>query len=498
MTGASQSSRYSSSQYGELAAGVDIGTTSVKAVLADEDGNIVGRTRLVSELLIEPGGRFEHDAVKTWWETPRLALQQLISGQQLAPGHFPQAVSVSAMMPSVAAVDDTGRPVGKGLLYGDRRGRQEGGGDPTTSEEMARLSGWAAHDAPHAAGYWPAQAVANASLGGEGVADLASAFAAGPLFDGSGWDPVACAAAGLLPSQLPRVAVFGEAVGKVGPEALGPQALEGELVLGAGSVDGLCEQLVAGTVNDGDVLIGLGSTLVVWLTVPGWPDEVEHLWRVPHIAAGKAMVGGASNAGGIWSDWVDRVLRPGPVPARPILASAAGTGADDRDRLGGDALGLWPGEVPLWWPWANGERVPWHDPSLRIGLAGADLSQGPAALRRAALEATGFVVRHILELAAATGITPARFVASGGGTRNPAWLQAIADVLGQAVVPMAVPETAALGAAFLARMALGRESSMDDAARWAKCGPPVEPEPGWSAAAGDRYQLWREGLPERP
>ncbi|HTT92394.1 MAG TPA: FGGY-family carbohydrate kinase [Acidimicrobiales bacterium] len=461
MSGASQSGRRS-----ELTAGVDIGTTSVKAVVADEDGNVVGRAKLASDLVIGPGGRFEHDAVKTWWDSPRAVLHQVLSRNPA------QAVSVSAMMPSVAAVDGSGRPLGKGLLYGDNRGRQQGSGDPTASEEMAHLSGWVARNAPGAAGYWPAQAVANASLGGEGVTDLASAFASGPLFNGSEWDAGACAAAGLLPSQLPRVAVFGEAVGQVGPEALGTQAQDGELMLGAGSVDGLCEQLVAGTVNDGDVLISLGSTLVVWLTVPGWPAEPPNLWRVPHIAAGKAMVGGASNAGGIWADWVDRVVRP---------ADAAGA----------------PEEVPLWWPWAKGERVPWHDRSLRIGLAEADLSHGPAALRRAAFEASGFVIRQIVDAASTTGTGAKRFVATGGGTRNQAWLQAIADVLGQPVEPMAVPETAALGGAFLARMALGRESSMDGAVRWARCSAPVEPVRDWTAAADERYQRWRQGLPGR-
>jgi xylulokinase len=392
-----------------------------------------------------------------------------------------EAVAVSAMMPSVAAVDGTGRPVGPGLLYGDTRGRQQGSADPTASEEMAHLSGWAARHAPEAAGCWPAQAVANASLGGEGVADLASAFAAGPLFNGSGWDPAVCAAAGLAPGQLPRVAVFGEAVGLVDPVVLGQPSTGGEVVLAAGSVDGLCEQLVAGTVTDGDVLIGLGSTLVVWLTVPGWPDEVPDLWRVPHLVAGKAMVGGASNAGGIWADWVDRVIRP------------TSTLDGDREAISDTVA---PGDVPIWWPWAKGERVPWHDRALHIGFGEADLSHGPAALRRAAFEATGFVVRYILERAATTGTSPQRFVVSGGGTRQPQWLQAIADVLGAPVAPMAVPEGAALGAAFLARMAIGRESSLDDAARWASCSAPVAPHPEWKAAVDDRYQQWRQGLPQ--
>ncbi len=86
---------------------------------------------------------------------------------------------------------------------------------------MAYLAGWAAADVPDAAGYWPAQAVANASLGGEGVTDLASAFAAGTLFGEGGWQPSVCEAGGFSPAQLPRVVFFGERIGEVDPRLSG-------------------------------------------------------------------------------------------------------------------------------------------------------------------------------------------------------------------------------------------------------------------------------------
>ncbi len=469
---------------GSLVAGVDVGTRAVKAVVADEEGRVVGRSRLASQLVIGPDGAFEHDAPASWWEAPRSALRQAVGASR------PRAVAVSAMMPSVTAVDGTGRPVGPGLLYGDGRPGPSAAGrssDPTASDEMARLCRWVAARHRSAAGYWPAQAVANASLGGGGVTDLASAFAAGPLFGGSGWDEAACQAAGFPAARLPRVAVFGEAIGSLAPEVLGDEGPgRGDVVLGAGSVDGMCEQLVAGTVADGDVLVALGSTLVVWLTAPGWPEEVPGLWRAPHVAPGMAMVGGASNAGGLWADWVNRVVRPGGEGGG---GDAGGDGDGDGD---GDVR---PGDVPIWWPWAKGERVPWHDRALRVGLAGADISHGPQALRRGAYEATGFVARYIVERAASCGTTPRRFVASGGGTVNRAWLQALADVLGQPVVPMAVPEAAALGAAWLARMAAGLETSISDGKRWARLSQPVEPRPGWAESAAERYDRWRQGLP---
>jgi hypothetical protein len=182
MTDASQSAQTS-----RLVVGLDIGTTAVKAVVADEAGNIVERHRLPSKLIVGPTGHFEHDAVATWWEGPRALLRETLEQLTASGRGEPEAVAVSAMMPSVAAVDASGRPLGPGLLYGDSRGqgpaqgsdghageagaRGVGGGDsdPTASNEMAFLAGWAAADMPGAAGYWPAQAVANASLGGEGV-----------------------------------------------------------------------------------------------------------------------------------------------------------------------------------------------------------------------------------------------------------------------------------------------------------------------------------------
>jgi xylulokinase len=471
------------SQSGALTAGVDVGTTSVKVVLVDATGRVTGRSRVPSALTVGPGGRLEHDPVASWWEAPRTALARAVRES----GARPAAVAVSAMMPSATAVGAGGMPVGPALLYGDSRAAGVGREviDPLANPEMARLCAWLAAQPSEARaqGFWPAQAVANASLGGEGLIDLATAFACGPLFNGSAWDEAVCAEAGIDLGQLPRVAVFGERVGEVrGLEDDGDLTPRGGAgaALAAGSVDGLCEQLVSGASDDGDVLIGLGSTLVVWLTAPGWPDDVPGLWRVPHLVAGKSMVGGASNAGGLWVDWARRLFAPGlPRSAAPGPGPA-------------------PAAVPVWWPWARGERVPWHDPSLTVSLRGADISQGPEALLRAAYEASAFVVRHIVERAAACGTNPRRFVVSGGGSADPQWLQALADVLGQPVLPSAVPEGAARGAAFLARMALGWEPGMDDARRWADWSEAVEPDQDWSEAADARYRSWTEGLPAEP
>ena len=67
-------------------------------------------------------------------------------------------------------------------------------------------------------------------------------------------------------------------------------------------------------------------------------------------------------------------------------------------------------------------------------------------------------------------------------------MQAVADATGLPVDTVAVSEGAALGAAFLARMAAGLESSLDAADAWARVGRRIEPDPAWTAAAARRFE----------
>jgi xylulokinase len=88
----------------------------------------------------------------------------------------------------------------------------------------------------------------------------------------------------------------------------------------------------------------------------------------------------------------------------------------------------------------------------------------------------------------ASPVPARRIVATGGGTRVDGWVRALADCTGLPVHVCAVPEGGALGAAFLARMAAGLETSTNDATRWARVSHVVDPDPAWTAAAAQRYE----------
>ena len=439
----------------EVTVGIDIGTTSVKAVAADGDGTVVERVRVPHRLGVPAADRLEHDPDQAWRRGVRRALREVSRGLDVA------AVDVAAMVPSLCAVDGKGRALTPGLLYGDTRGRDgsapaPGDTGPGDAGELLGFLAWCAREAPEASGYWPAQGVANTALAGEGVIDSVTAMTAMPLYTGTEWDADLAAGAGADVARLPRVQPGNDAIGTV----------PGGALLGPGTIDAFAEQLVAGAEHDGDVLVILGTTLITWAVIPEW-TEVPGLWTIPHTVPGKTLIGGPSNAGGLFLGWAGRLA--GRAPAGALLPD--------------------PGRVPVWTPYVRGDRTPLHDPLRRAGLHDLDLLHDPGSVRRAAHEASGFVVRHHLDLA---GLSPRRIVATGGGVRVPEWVQAVADATGLPVDVVTVPEGGALGAAYLARVTAGLEASAADAGRWARVGHRVEPDPRWVAATAERYTRFRE------
>jgi xylulokinase len=99
------------------------------------------------------------------------------------------------------------------------------------------------------------------------------------------------------------------------------------------------------------------------------------------------------------------------------------------------------------------------------------VAQGPSELWRAVFEASGFTVRRDLELAGlldgSGGPAARRIVATGGGSFHRPWVQAMADATGLPVDCVREPLGAALGSAFLARVAAGLEPDAGGSSRWA-------------------------------
>lgn len=440
--------------------GIDIGTTSVKAIAADGDGNVLASARVPHPLIISAAEEMSHDIDAAWRDGVTNAYAQVSRDVDVV------GVNVAAMVPSLGALTDDGRAAGPGLLYGDRRGRRDGAPDGSNPVEQGELLGflaWLRANCTHATRFWPAQATANHALSGRAVLDTTTAFTAFPLFDGSKWDDAMVAEVGVTPDQLPAIVVGTEVGARVGGDD-GP-------VLGGGTIDAMGEQCVAGADNDGDVLVICGTTLITWAVMKGeeWLEK-PGLWTIPHTAPGKLIIGGPSNAGGLFLNWARHVAGAGDREVEPVTD---------------------PSNVPVWLPYVRGERTPLHRHDLRASLHGLNLTHTPAHVVRAAFETAGFVVRHHLDLAGDL-IAPQRIVATGGGARVEPWVQALADCTGLPVDIVAVPEGGALGTAFIARCVAGLEAQMSDGSRWARVARRIEPNEKWMTAANERYEQFRE------
>ena len=449
--------------------GVDVGTTSVKALAVDEEGKVIARSRVPHTVMAPEPDILRHDARRAWRAGPRKAFEQ-VTQQLRGEGHRLAGVAVASMVPSLTAVNGRGVPLLPGLLYGDREGRPDTDAADAVLPEgtMPDAEGflrWAASAAPDARGYWPCQAVATYALSGLPAIDSGVTAALGSLHARGHWNAELLSSFGVSESKMPMVVPMGQAAGELpGSDA----------VITGGTIDALCDQIVAGATEPGDVLVIFGATLIVWAVCEEWV-VAPGLISYPHTTRERFLIGGPSNAGALFVDWARGLLRgtPRPGPEREHL----------EPRLGE------PGRVPVWLPYVRGERTPFEDHTLRSNLYGLDIGSGAEALERAAYEASGFVVRRMLDRA---GVKATRIIASGGGSRVTAWMAAVADATNLPVDAVAVPEGAALGAAYFARLAAGLETSLDDSARWAGVGRRIEPDPAWVRAAEVRYARFSE------
>ncbi len=448
--------------------GIDIGTTSVKAVAADANGEIVAHTRIGHRLIAPTSDRFGHDPGSAWIDGVVAAWNAVSASHDVA------GVCVSAMVPSLCGVNVRGEPVTPGLLYGDARGRSSpavaGVGSEVPGTDFGEVAGFASWIAaqPGVAALWPAQAVANHALCGVGAIDTSTAMTMAPLFGLEGWDDQTLEMLGLNTGQLP-VTCPGQTPIPRNTSGGATSIIGATTAISGGTIDALAEQTVADAHAIGDVLVVCGTTLIIWGLTDEW-REVEGLWTIPYALDKRIAIGGASNAGGLFIDRVRSMV--GDVNEADLLEASAAS-------------------LPVWVPYLRGERTPWHDPGRRAELLGLGLNHGSVEITAAAYEAAGFVVRHHLDLA---NISPRRIVVAGGGIQSNAWMQALADCTNLPVDVSAHPEGAALGAAYAARVCAGLEADSSESRRWARISHRVEPRVVAAEAADSRYQHFRKAI----
>ncbi|HEV7133328.1 MAG TPA: xylulokinase [Gaiellaceae bacterium] len=257
-----------------------------------------------------------------------------------------------------------------------------------------------------------------------------------------------------------------------------PDAYESTEIAGAG--DQAAAALGLGIVAPGAVSVVLGTSGVVFATLPAYAPDAEARVHVFCHAV------------------------PGTWHAMGVMLSAAGSAAWLRSVLGADYSELddeaarWePGaEGLLFAPYLAGERTPHADPNARGAFTGLSVRHDRGALWRAMLEGVAFGLRDSLELLRELGVRPEVGRASGGGARSALWLRIVASVLGLPLELTASQEGSAFGAAMLAGVRAGTFADAHDAAaRCVHVRDRVDPDPAWAAAYDDAYARYRRLYP---
>jgi len=474
---------------GDLFLGLDVGSSSTKAVLVAADGAVVADARLEHEISRPRPGWAEQDAERDWWGDVVQACNRVLGDRA---GRV-RAVGVSALGPCVLPVGEDDRPLRPAILYGiDSRATEqverltaELGADEILARCGSRLSSqsagpkirWIADQEPQV---WAAtRRVFGASsfiasrLTGEYVLDHHSAGHWAPLYDvhRNAWidDWAGRVAPGVL---LPRLVWPQEQCGTVSGEAAAATGLPEGIPVAGGSIDSWCEVVASGLRGPGEGLLVYGTSMfLIEVHSPARADS--RLWTTVGFTPGSTNLAAGVASAGALTAWLRDLA--GDMDYDTLYAEAAAAGP-----AAGGLLAL---------PYFAGERTPHFDPDLRGAIVGLTAAHGRGHVFRALMEAAAFAVRQNLETMREAGSTIAVLSSSGGGAGGALWPRIVSDVTGVGQDVREGPSRAGVGAAQLAAICAGAATLET---MWPRPAVRVEPDPQSTVLYDGFYGWFRE------
>jgi xylulokinase len=488
--------------------GVDIGTTSVKAVLFDLHGIALVEASQEYPTLYPHPNWAEQDP-EEWWRATCSTLQRLFVDERYG-AHRVAAVGISCQAPSMVAVDREGRPLAPAIIWMDRRSEpqcswlREQVGQPRIGTVnggridpyyMAPKLLWFKEHCPEL--YRATHQVLQANsyvihkLCGTFCMDLSH----GPIslcFDSAAgdWSNSLLDAMGLDRSKLPPVMACSAVVGEVSRTAAIECGLAAGTPIVAGMTDGTAASLEAGLVRVGDAVEMTGQSTVL-LICNDQPYLGDELIPLGHAIPGRHLVVGALVASGGALRWFRDQL------GEPERAEAARRGVDPFEVLIEGAAASPPGANRLiFLPYLFGERSPIWDSNARGVFFGLTLASQKGDLVRAILEGAAYGLRHNVETAARAGFPLATLACVGGGARSALWNQIKADVLGRPVRLPRAATGAPLGDAMIAAVGVGLYPSVEEAVvQMVDLGAEYQPRPEWAARYDALYKIYIDLYP---
>jgi len=483
--------------------GLDLGTSSAKAVVTDTGGKVLAQAAAGYAVTSTTPGYAESEPAE-WWSAVTACAREAVYTAGRATGARPSAIGLSGQMHGLVMASADGRALRPALLWADSRAT-----GPLRAYRLLGLQALARLANPLAPGMtgpmlkWIAENEPRiyqdtrwalspkdwirARLTGEFHAEPSDASAT-LLYDliGDRWDLEVVSALGLDASLLaPVLPSAGALAGHLTADAATELGLPAGIPVAAGAGDTAAAALGSGIVasgieRSGDVqlTVGTGGQVIRPLTAPvSRADSGINLYRSATPDGWYQM--GATISAGLSLNWVREIMN---ATWDELYASA-----DQPSQ---------PGRDPIFVPHLSGERTPYCDPALRGSWTGLSLADDRASLLRSALEGVAFAIRDALDALLGEPLSgeqgPSYLRLAGGGTLAAGWRQLLADVLGLPLHAVDVPAASGRGAALLGAVAASLLSFDDIQGPLAPpAGLVAEPDPAMTACHAERQARFR-------
>jgi xylulokinase len=474
--------------------GIDLGTSSVKALLIDSDQRIIGSASAEVPLSRPHSGWSEQDPAD-WISATEAALGELASSFSAGMGAV-RGIGLSGHMHGATLLGADDKVLRPCIMWNDVRSFKEAAtldADP----RFRKITGnivfpgftapklvWVRNNEPDVFGkvrkvllpkdylrFW---------LTGEHISEMSDSAGTSWLDTGArAWSEDLLAATDLSRDQMPSLVEGSEQGGSLRADVASRFGLQSGIAVAGGAGDNAAAAIGMGTIHDGAAFASLGTSGVLFAANNAYlpnPESAVHAFchAIPATWHQMGVILSATDA----LNW---------------YAKLVGASAETLT----NALGANPGEPSgvTFLPYLSGERTPHNDAAIRGVFAGMGHESDTATLTRSVLEGVCFAFRDCLEALREAGTTLDRVTAVGGGSRSAWWLKLMATVLN---MPVEVPADGDFGAAFgAARLGL---MAADGADPVAVCTPPAvqhihEPDRGLEQAYGDAYARYRSLYP---
>jgi len=479
--------------------GLDVGTSNVKAVLFDLEGNEILVKSEPTDVITFNGNWQEQDMIQVYDQCARCIKGIMDSG--VARPEDVLAVGLSGQGEGVWMIDRDGNPVKRASLWSDGRASEIldylthenpdlfqyifsiNGSKSTVSNTLLQLA-WYKKHMPEI--FQPGNTVLNCKdwvrfrLTGNRNMEINDASVSTLHMKEGRYNTECFEALGIadLLQYMPPIIKSYEKAGEITEQASKETGLAVGTTVVGGALDVTITMVGVNAVNVGDIYAILGTTCCTGVVcdlntlVPGSDKNASH---VRHPKDGLCINILATMAGTPNLDWViESVSNTSDFAEieRHVKDIPAGSGG----------IIYHPYITPA------GERTPFYNPDARAGFFGLSTHSTRWHMVKAVYEGVAYSIKDCLYGVKEQG----NIYLAGGGSKSEMWAQIIADVTGRSTVLSEGTEFGAKGAAILAGVCMGVYSDINDAAsKLCKVKAKFDPNPKNVAIYDELYQIYR-------